>query len=234
MTISPPATPFAWSELPTEDILLRLEQLRAQNSPPETAFLDTHQWCRLADSEGIVLAGGHESAQYRRAALEPEKPAVAGYRLTLDQLPEGIRSPRQLRAWLLRHGVAEGTIGDVIIGDFAWLAAIPGALDVAPLMASHVSGNVAPPALAEQRVTAASSRLDAVVGALFHVSRGEAQTAIEYDFVFHNFRPVTKPSQHVRPADQIVYRTKGRAEVMQLETNARSGRLWVAYRLASC
>jgi RNA-binding protein YlmH len=83
--------------------------------------------------------------------------------------------------------------------------------------------------LATTRTTAASRRADAQLTALFKVSRGEAQIAIEYGFVYRNFRPLTKRTQSLSIGDQIVYRTKGRAEIVGLETNPRSGRVWVEF-----
>jgi RNA-binding protein YlmH len=229
-----PAPSFDWSELPAEDVLLRLQQLKAQGALAQSGFLDTHQWCRLAGTTGLVLAGGHAQAQFRRAILDDTAAEVASYSIPLASLPSGIRTARQLRGWLRRQGIASDMIGDIVVGEQVWIATAPGALADLPLEFDIAPSGIALPVTEELRATAASARLDAVVGALFHVSRGEAQTAIKYDFVFLNFAPAPKPSHQLRAGDQLVYRTKGRAELLQLVANVRSGRLWVNYRFYGC
>ena len=86
------------------------------------------------------------------------------------------------------------------------------------------------PLVNPEQVTVSSLRLDAVVASLFRVSRGEAQTAIEYGFIFQNFHPVTKRTAVVAQGDQLVYRTKGRVEIADCSATTRSGRIAMSFK----
>lgn len=195
-----------------------------------TGFLDTHQWSSLAGDLQLQLEGGHPQAQFRRAGLGV-LPQVRHFHVPRGALPEGARTARQLRGWLYRGGLPDGAVGDIVVGEHVAMAVEE---DVEPaefgLPARLVPG-WQPPVMEPSRVTAAGPRIDAVVAALFKVSRGEAQTAIQYGFIFCDFRRVEKQTQQVLAGAQLVYRTKGRAEVLALNENTKSGRLWVEFRL---
>jgi len=221
-----------WAELSAPEVLALLRRIAAgQDGAAASGFLDTHQWAALQDEPGLVLAGGHSAAQFRRAGIGAEELDVMIWRVAANDIPESVRTPRQLRSWLYRSGLPDSSVGDIVIDGDAVLALTPAA---SPAAAGFVAvqqdawpaGLVSP-----KRRTASATRMDAVVSAVFSVSRGEAQTAIEYGFVFCGFHPVAKRTQTVRPGDHIVYRTKGRAEIVELAENKRSGRQWVEYRL---
>ena len=219
---------FCWAELPAEDVLARL---KARGPGAVSGFLDTHQWSPLSDRPGITLAGGHPAAQFRRAAFDSPEIGWRAFAVDRADLPEHGRNPRQLRGWLYRQGLPDSSLGDIIAGaDWTLVTAEPDIelLEVG-LKARLLTGWDAPEVEAK-RTTAAGTRIDAVLTSLFRVSRGEAQTALKYGFVYLNFRPVEKRTAAVRAGDQIVYRTKGRAEVTVLEVNQRSGRVWVESR----
>ncbi|MBN2081285.1 hypothetical protein JW859_03660 [bacterium] len=220
---------FCWAELPPDDVLAVLTARARTGGQATSGFLDTHQWAPLAGRPELTIDGGHPSAQFRRVALGAAGIAVGYYRLARTALPEHIRSARQLRAWLYGAGAADSSLGDIVLGDDALLAADPAA-GLANLGLPLIScDGWQPPVAKATRSTAASSRADAVVGTLFKVSRGEAQTAIKFGFVYVNFRPLAKRTQALSAGDQVVYRTKGRAEVFSIETNPKSGRVWVEF-----
>jgi RNA-binding protein YlmH len=207
----------------------KLEELRRQGPAAACSlFLDTHQWSPLPANPSMRIAGGHPAAQFRRVGLEAV-PEVHVQRVI--EMPEEVRSARQLRLWLYRAGLPEGAVGDVVVASSqAWLVSALPELALAGLRAERVSCWAAPD-VTPQKATVAANRLDAVVAAIFRVSRTEAQTAIKYGFIFLDFHAAAKQTQPLARGTQLVYRTKGRAEIVSLNEHTRSGRLWAEYRL---
>ncbi|GEM_PF-2866866 len=230
MDTSDPALGYCWTELSADEVLSLLHDFAAANpNTCATGFLDTHQWSPLSAIEGATITGGHPAAQYRRVGLAPCQPGLQYFTADRGELPEHVRNARQLRSWLYSSGVPDGAVGDILVSDSVSCFAAPNAEIDRLLPALRVAEFVALPAPPTSRTTAASRRADALLTALFKVSRGEAQVAIEYGFVFRNFQPLGKRTQALTAGDQIVYRTKGRAEIVSLETNPRSGRVWVEF-----
>jgi hypothetical protein len=229
--VSPAGAHFVWAELPWREVQAQLARMaQAPSGPTATGFLDTHQWCYLRDDPQLVCAGGHPQAQFRRVGIG-HAPPVRHFRVERSALPEGVRTARQLRSWLYRAGLPDSAVGDIALGEYAVLVVEEDVelaeLGLAARLAPDWQPALAPPA----RVTAAGARADAVVAALFKVSRGEAQTAIKYGFVFCDFHEVEKQTHNVPAGAQLVYRTKGRADILALDQNTKSGRLWVEFRL---
>lgn len=226
---------ICWDELSADEALLLLRRSAAEHDGQSVSgFLDTHQWVPLANAPGIRLDGGHPRAQFRRAAINLDVVPLRVSRLALAQLPNGVRTARQLRGWLYRNGAPDSTLGDIVVADEVALVADP-QLDFARLELAAAKLNDWPePRAGIKRTTAAGPRADAVVSALFSVSRGEAQTAIKHGFVFVDFHPLAKRTQMLAAGQEIVFRTKGRASIVQIELNPRSGRVWVEYRHYPC
>jgi ribosomal 50S subunit-recycling heat shock protein len=221
-----------WAELSAPEVLALLKRIAAEEEgAAASGFLDTHQWAELQREPGLALSGGHGAAQFRRAGIGADELQVLIWRVAAKNIPEGVRTPRQLRSRLYRSGLPDSSVGDIVIDGDAVLALTPAASPAAAGLVA-VQQDAWPAGLvAAKRRTASAARMDAVVSAVFSVSRGEAQTAIEYGFIFCGFQPVAKRTQTVRPGDHIVYRTKGRAEIVELAENKRSGRMWVEYRI---
>jgi len=223
---------FCWSELPPEDILARLKSLTNQTGQgASSGFLDTHQWSALQDEPGISLTGGHPAAQHRRAAFSLPETGVRYFQVSNGDLPDQGRTVRQLRSWLYRQGLPESSLGDIIRGDELTMMVVEPDIELLEAgLPARLMKSWKPPVITAKRTTAAGPRIDAVLTSTFKVSRGEAQTALKFGFIYHNFRQVTKRTATVQAGDQIVYRTKGRAEVAAIESNPRSGRVWVESR----
>jgi RNA-binding protein YlmH len=229
--VSGPEAGFIWDALPWREVLARLERLAdGHGGQAATGFLDTHQWCYLRQDARLIIDGGQPQAQYRRAAISAA-PAVRYFRVERAALPEGVRTAKQLRAWLYRGGLPAGAVGDIVLGEYAVLV-VEGGIELAEVgLAAKLVTAWQPPETPVVRVTAAGLRADAITAAVFKVSRGEAQTAIKYGFIFCDFKPVEKQTHALHPGAQLVYRTKGRADIAALSENTKSGRLWVEYRL---
>ncbi len=75
--------------------------------------------------------------------------------------------------------------------------------------------------------TVSSMRLDSVVKNAFHVSRGDACTAIESGLVFINDLECTKPDKKISDGDKIVFRRKGRIIVKDCSSVSKKGRIIV-------
>lgn len=214
-----------WADLSADEILLQLKL----NPGSVSGFLDTHQWSPLLHSDKCAISGGHPHAQLRRVALGKE-PSVAVWRMQRSHLPPDTTNARQLRAHLYRNGAADGEIGDIVAGDDLAIATVDG-MDLADILPgaehSEIWGDLE---VALERATASALRLDAVVASLFRVSRGEAQTAVEYGFVFQNFEQVKKRTAVVSQGDQLVFRTKGRIEIVACDSTTKSGRTALEFK----
>jgi RNA-binding protein YlmH len=130
-------------------------------------------------------------------------------------------------------------VGDVIVGaqecaiytaGLELDAALPGAEPIVETQPADFPARLVP----VERLSCASTRADAIMALVFKVGRAEAQTAIEFGFAFLDFNPLTNRSARLKAGDQLVYRSKGRVEIVALEENARSGRMWVEFRRFPC
>jgi ribosomal 50S subunit-recycling heat shock protein len=225
----PDAPPQSWDDLTAGEVRAALEQMQAAGQAAVSAFLDVHQWLPLAGQAGIATQGGHPAARFRCAALDAA-PALALWRLDLAALAPGQRGPRALRRLLEAGGPGHPALGDMAVNAAAAVVvALPGWEPEPPLAASALEAwpvDFAPAATA----SVASLRLDALVAALFRVSRSEASVAIEQGYVFVNFAPAGKAARHVAAGDVLVLRGKGHAELLASQANTRSGRVRVEYR----
>ncbi len=81
-------------------------------------------------------------------------------------------------------------------------------------------------------VTVASPRLDAVLAAVWHLSREEAQSAVRRGLVSLNHRPEEKPDRELHEGDLLSLRGGGRAAVAEFAGESRRGRLRVVLDVA--
>lgn len=221
--------PYNWRELQPDEIMLKLNELSGAGETAQTSFLDIHQWTILQNSSLISVGGGHGNAYYRKAWKGGEAPDFCFMQIHTLNLPENARSARGVRTYLARHLDPE-FIGDIVVGETVSLVtSIRGKAMLADLGATEV-GLWNPEPAQEKKITASANRLDAIVSAIGHVSRGEAQTAIEYGFLFVDFRQVTKRTAAIRPNSHLAFRNHGRYEITGLQENPGSQRLWVTYR----
>lgn len=220
-----------WDELEPADAGKLLRQQLAAEGSAYSGFLDCHQWVPLAGSKTFQTEGGHPDAQLRIAYSGPA-PQLEYWALDQASLPQNARTVRGLRQLLKSSGIQLSLAGDMVASAGSLhVITLPAAAGVMDPLGAVRSNEWLPEPPPTQRRTAASQRLDAVASALFNVSRSEAQTAIEYGFTYINFSMATKRSASLRGGDQLVYRTKGRAELIAFELNKRSKRYWVDFRM---
>ena len=82
-----------------------------------------------------------------------------------------------------------------------------------------------PQALQELRVTVSSPRLDSVISAAFHLSRGSAADAVAAGRVNLNDLPCLKPDRAVQENDTVSVRGLGKLRVLALGGLTKKGRL---------
>lgn len=83
------------------------------------------------------------------------------------------------------------------------------------------------PEVVERTVTVQSLRLDAIVAHAFGMSRSSAVVPIASGKVMLNFVPCTDPATRVGEEDMLSLRGSGRARIMAVEGESRSGRTFV-------
>jgi hypothetical protein len=224
-------TRLNWDELEPGDAGKLLRQQLDSGGEAVSGFLDCHQWIPLAESSTFQTEGGHPDA-HLRVAYAGTPPQLEFWEFISTSLPQNTRTVRGLRQLLKSNGMQPSQAGDIAASaGKLHIISLPAAADVLMKLDAVRSSAWLPEPLPTQRRTAASQRLDAVASALFNVSRSEAQTAIDYGFTYINFSVATKRSANLRGGDQLIYRTKGRVELVGFELNKRSKRYWVDFRI---
>lgn len=217
-----------WDELPAADVLTILKAAaKGSGSQSVSGFLDIHQWLPLAGKPGLVIEGGHPAAHFRRAALGRDSVSILHLNIVPATLPENARSARGLRAYLQHLGIPVFALGDIAAGDYLHVCSLPDAFTNQPELALQKVTGWSPRTIKPHRFSMAANRLDTFVSGAFRVGRAEAQVAIKNGFVFVDFRLATKRTQQINAGNQIVFRTKGRAEILKMQPNPRSKRMMV-------
>ncbi|MCL2399455.1 MAG: YlmH/Sll1252 family protein [Defluviitaleaceae bacterium] len=77
----------------------------------------------------------------------------------------------------------------------------------------------------EKQLNIASLRLDAIISALFKVSRGQAAALIKSEKVFVNWSPQTDVGKQIKPGDMVTLRGHGRARIGEIVGTTKKDRL---------
>ncbi|MEG2620463.1 MAG: hypothetical protein RR981_07935, partial [Oscillospiraceae bacterium] len=88
---------------------------------------------------------------------------------------------------------------------------------------------VEPPEITRSNI--ASERLDAIVAAVYKLSRGDSQKLFEQGKIFVNSRMTENTSAGLKPGDMISVRGMGRFSYEGIEAETRKGRLRVNVRI---
>ena len=83
----------------------------------------------------------------------------------------------------------------------------------------------------EEKIPVASERLDALISAVFKLSRSESQALFDAELVFVNSRTAKKTSAEASVGDIISVRGHGRFMYEGMIGNTKKGRLWVSVRI---
>ena len=207
----------------------------------------------VAAAEGVSWRtfGGHSDAErvcgcFHEPALH--SPQDNDFALACLQIIPIAANPSlshgDLLGSLMGQGVRRDRIGDIVFGVkggdayvFCKTAIVPAILGgweragrtpirVIPVeVGAHAE--IAPPVLTERVVTMQSMRLDAFVGHAFGLSRTKALEPIRAGNVQLNFAVCSDPAESIAVCDIVSLRGKGRARVLQVQGESRSGRTFV-------
>ncbi|MDR1663367.1 MAG: hypothetical protein LBR83_00390 [Clostridiales bacterium] len=215
----------------------RFETCRVKHLPTFTDFLDPargEKFLRVFEKEAEVFVrafGGYGDAERKMLGfaaheIPPEEAfPVAPLTVTFNERFSKAPSHRDYLGSILGLGIDRAKIGDIRIGESG--AVIYAASEIAEYIAENltrvgrvavkISAGGALPGLRESgaqvRVTVASLRLDAVVSAAFHISRGKSAALIEGEKVFVNWKPVLNGAKTLAEGDVVTARGLGRVKV---------------------
>ncbi len=194
-------------------------------------FLSLYEQSLIPAGAVFLRIGGYEDAERVIAAFGSEKdlgygpePPVAVLRVaSVSTRFDAGMGHRDVLGALMGLGIRRQCVGDIVMGEHE---AYVVCLDT---VASHicdqltsvgrtsVSCEIVPgvpealtPVPEARSVVVSSLRIDALVAAVYHLSRGEARTLFERELVFCNGRQIDSPGFRPSPGSIISVRGKGR------------------------
>ncbi len=207
---------------------------------------------RLRLATPYILLGGTENAERRVAAFGSE--ALCGYEpeapvCCLELAPTAPKfadelTHRDFLGCLMALGLRREVLGDIVIyenrGYVFCLASIADYISeqLTEVRRTTVSVRLAetlPPALTTLPeitvLVVASERLDALVAAVYKLSRSESLKFFERERVFVNSRAAKSPSAMLRSGDVVSVRGLGRFSYEGISAQTRKGKLRVELRI---
>ncbi len=232
----------------TEQLKKRFAELHARAGktgvPAASKFLNIAEQSELAASKlPAELYGGYDGAERRVAvfgAFEGYEPPIVCVRISpvskrfADELTH-----RDLLGALMALGVTRETLGDIIVTDnegyLICLAAIADYIikNLEEVKRTSVRCELSPvpetrgPGGGEISVVVPSERLDAVVAAVYRLSREDAKAAVFKGLVFVDSRQVLKAGAALNEGAAVTFRGKGRFTFLGVERETKKGRLRV-------
>ena len=194
---------------------------------------------------GYVLVGGFESAERQRAvfgtadmqeALAVQPFAILQIAPKSKKFAEAL-THRDFLGSILALGIKRELLGDIVLSkSIAYVCTVP---KIAPFIVENLDRvrhtavlvqevdhvpKEALPTPTEDTVLAASARLDALLAAVFHLSRKEAQTLVTSGKVFLNGREAQKGDCPVAADTIVSVRGKGRFTLCDVIGTSRKGK----------
>ncbi len=217
--------------LAEQDVLLRL---RLSGSPARLTGGYDGAERKVAVFGSVDLCGYEAQPPIVCLAIEPVAQKFS------DQL-----SHRDFLGSLMALGIRRQLLGDILIRDncgYAFcLDSICGYILQQLTQVRHTTvrcRRTDPPEICltpppQSAVNVASERLDALIAAVYRLSRGDSQRYFEQEKVFVNSRLTLSPSVSVKPGDLISVRGLGRFLYDGVGQQTRKGRLRVFVRVYS-
>lgn len=233
----------------------KLERAAERNQPAASCFLTPRQQALLRQLlPGCAFFGGVEAAERCVAFVLPEYLTRESYFedgplacLRASFYEENKVSHRDVLGALMGAGIRRDAVGDICMHgktcDILVLSELVrylldnlSAAGRQHMRLEHIPLCEAvklPQVFREQRATVASLRLDSVLAAGFHLSRGAALEAISAGRVALNSLPVCKPDRPVQMSDEISLRGMGKLRLLEAGGSTRKGRIPVLFGIFS-
>ena len=233
-----------------EEKRLRELALRAAHAcaPTYTRFLEPPMEiaCRAAANFAgceVAFEGGYEGAERRMAGFYAGGAEALSFpirRLSVDwNARYGSIGHRDILGALMGLGIRRDAVGDICLHekhcDIFILAELARYLldNLTSAGRQHLScerialsqAEKPPQKLREVRVTVSSLRLDAVLAAAFHLSRGAAAEAVNAGRTAVNSLTSCKPDRLLAEGDEISLRGSGKFRILTLGGETKKGRL---------
>ncbi len=218
----------------------------------ESEFLTSAEQLSLTQMrlEPYIFDGGYPEAERRCAVFLPwdgcewdSRVVCLELRPANEKFAEALTHRDYLGA-LMALGIRRETMGDIVIqGKRAYLFCLD---TIAPYIidqltqvrrtqiraAQCVASSVAPPSPPkETSVTVQSTRLDALVAAVYKLSRGDAQKLFERELVLVNSLPPRSSGLAAKEGDIISVRGHGRFAFIEAAGETRKGRIRALVRV---
>ena len=227
-------------------VLDKLERGYERQMPVSTAFLTPREQALVKQIlPSAQFWGGTEGTDRRVAYYVPE------YMSKEDYFSEGViscirgsfydansLSHRDILGALMGAGIRRDAIGDIFLREksceFFLLSELERYLmdNLTGAGRQHLHLELVDPmeverpqqAMKELRVTVSSLRLDSVLSAAFHISRGKAVEAIEAGKVNLNSLTCQKPDKQVNVLDELSLRGSGKLRILELHGQTKKDR----------
>ena len=175
---------------------------------------------RLRLESPCALDGGYAEAERRVAVFWGERAPLCC--LEISPVSKKFAEPLTHRDYLgalMGLGLRRSVLGDVVLcGGNAYVFCL-----------ESVAGHIAD-GLTQVTVNAASERLDAVVAAVFDLSRAESQRLFEAERVMENGLTARSASAKLEPGTMVSVRGLGRFRFEEVAGETRKGRLRIKVR----
>jgi len=215
--------------------------VKAKKAVVLTGFLDPGQAgllediCRGYGGARALLWGGYREAERRRALVlaKDNQWYEEDYKVEILQvvplMPDGQPGHRDYLGSLMGLGINRDKIGDIVRQEKGVAIFTAGEIltfllqnlnkvgrhPVTVQILDRAGFKFSAPELLEKVVTAASPRLDALVGKAFNLSRADSTLLVQQGKVFQNWRQQINPSKLVIEGDVISCRGHGRFRVLR-------------------
>ena len=224
------------------------EQVQQTYVPRLTEFLDPREQQIISmiignanDELKLYAAGGSEFAERKRMIIAPfyEEVTEESYQLTLLEANYQEKfitlEHRDAMGAFLSLGVKREKLGDIIVGNgrLQIVLATEISLYVIMNLTSVKNANIkleekslsslidSRPNWVESSKTVSSMRLDTVLKAIYHISRKDAQDAIEKLHVKVNHKVIHDNKFQLQAGDMLSLRGKGRSKLISIEGQTR-------------
>lgn len=226
----------------------RLERAAARETPAATAFLTPREQALVRQLlPQTAFFGGTDNAERAVAYYLPEylprgdffddEGPLACLRVRFYE--ENSLTHRDILGALMGLGLRRDAVGDIclhekhcdifVLSDMArYLLDNLTSAGRQHLTCERIAlsqAEKAPQALREVRVTVSSVRLDAVLAAAFHLSRGTAAEAVNAGNAAVNSLTCCKPDRLLAEGDEVSLRGKGKFRLLSLGGTTKKGRL---------